>query len=140
MKKFKTRTGITSGKKERSWTASERKRDEEKKDQPKWQGEIRHRQDTQAMTGRIQDLLATEARHRLSGTHTPDTRPMREWIEAPHLGKPKTVENDIISIDTRSTFVLPFPFFLLICRSHINTSPQHDDFSTSLPHPLLPKQ
>ena len=54
------------------------------------------------MTGRIQDLLATEARHRLSGTHTPDTRPMREWIEVPHLGKPKTVENDIISIDTRS--------------------------------------
>ena len=27
---------------------------------------------------------------------------MKEWIEAPHLGKPKTVEIDIINIDTRS--------------------------------------
>ena len=102
MKRFKIRTGITSGRKGRSWTASERKRNEERKDQPKWQGEICHRPGTQAMTGRIQDLLATEARHRLSGTHTPDIRPMREWIEVPHLGKPKMVEIDIINIDTRS--------------------------------------
>ena len=105
MKRFKTKTGVTSGKKERSWTASERKREGERKDQPKWQGETQHLQDTQVMIGRIQDLLATGTRHRLSGTHTPDICPMKEWIEAPHLGKPKTVEIDIINIDTRS--ILP---------------------------------
>ena len=102
MKRFKIKTGITSGRKGRSWTASEGKRNEERKDQPKWQEEIQHLQDTQVMIGRILDHPATEARHRLSGTHTPDIRPMREWIEVPHLGKPKMVETDIINIDTRS--------------------------------------
>ena len=64
------------------------------------------------MISRIRDLLATGVRHRLSDTHTPDIRPMKEWIEAPHLGKPKTVEIDIINIDTRSILlrnVTPLP-------------------------------
>ena len=102
MKRFKTKTGITSGKKGRFWTTNEGKREGEKKGQPKWREGIQLRQDTQVMTDQIQDLLATGIRHRLSGINTPDIRPMKRWIEVPHPEKPMTAEIDIIHIDTRS--------------------------------------